>query len=305
MRFPQRVTLEFTNFCNFHCAFCPRRFMEDTTGFLDVSLARRLMAEMGRRSKQHPVAVVPFFRGESLTHPQWDVLLASLHEFGLGPIQMATNASLLTEERARRILEIGVDTLSFSMDTLDAALYKELRGGDYTTSLGNILRFLELRETHTGTDGGCRVVQVSAVATQKNRDGIDDFIAFWRDKVDRIRIYPEHSADGNVGSLPHVEGRPEVRTPCHKVTEDMVIYWNGEVALCNHDWTRLVTGQHIGSVQNATIEEVWNSSAYEAIREAHRTNQLQGIAPCEHCEHWRDTPVGITIEKNQSVLPLK
>ena len=293
--FPRRVTLEFTNHCNLRCVFCPRRFMEKETGFLDVALARNLMGQMRDNA---PVTVVPFFRGESLTHPQWDVLLAGLHEFGLGPIQMATNASLLTEARARRLLEIGIDTLSFSMDTVNAATYRRLRGTDYAESLGNVLRFLEMRAADAG-EGGCATVQVSAVKTADNAHEMDDFIAFWRDKADRIRIYPEHSADGKPGSLP--DGAPEAcqRTPCHKVMEDMVIYWNGDVALCNHDWTRRLTGSHIGSVRTSSIKDVWNAPAYEAIRAAHRSGDLRDVPPCEHCQHWKGSPVGITIDNGR------
>lgn len=263
--------------------------MEKETGFMDLARARKLMAEMAAMAKTHGrCTVVPFFRGESLTHPQWDKFLEAMHEFDLGPIQMATNASLLTEDRARRLLEIGVDTLSFSMDTTDPETYKILRGSDYKKSLGNVLRFLEMRRENPE---GCKTVQVSAVETAKNRHQLEDFIAFWRPRVDRIRIYPEHSADGNPGSLPGCKATAS-RTPCHKVIEDMVIYWNGDVALCNHDWTRRVTGQHIGNVMEQGIDAVWNSDAYRKIREAHECGNVAGIAPCENCAHWGTGPVG-------------
>lgn len=289
--FPRRVTLEFTNHCNLRCIFCPRRFMEKETGFLDVGLARELMVQMGEHL---PVTVVPFFRGESFTHPQWHVLLASLHEFGLGPIQMATNASLLTDERARKILEIGIDTLSFSMDTLNPDTYRRLRGTDYAKSLENVLHFLELRQ-RCSSARACATVQVSAVKTKENAHELGDFIAFWQTKVDRIRIYPEHSADGKPGSLSEAQAASP-RMPCGKVFEEMVVYWNGDVALCNHDWTRCITKQHIASVKKQSIQDIWHSPAYEAIREAHIMARLAGIAPCEHCQHWRSMPMGACIE---------
>lgn len=290
--FPKRITLELTNHCNLHCVFCPRRFMEKETGFLDVALARELMSQM---HEHLPVTVVPFFRGESLTHPQWHLLLASLHEFGLGPIQMATNASLLTEEKAHKILEIGIDTLSFSMDTLNPNTYRRLRGTDYAQSLENVLRFLELRRTYRKARA-CGMVQVSAVKTKENAHELDDFIAFWRVRVDRVRIYPEHSTDGKPGSLSETIQAAPPRTPCAKVFEEMVIYWNGEVALCNHDWTRRITKQHIASVKTQSIQDIWNSPAYEVIRRAHAMVHLAGIAPCEHCQHWRSVSMGDCIE---------
>lgn len=289
MNFPCRITLELTNFCNLHCVFCPRRYMEKETGFMDVGLARDLMAQMQAHA---PVAVVPFFRGESLTHPHWDQLLASLHEFGLGPIQLATNASLLTEERAHRLLEIGLDTLSFSMDTTNPETYRRLRGSDYATSLGNVLRFLELREG-AGREK-CPTVQVSAVKSAGNANEIEAFVDFWQPRVDRLRIYPEHSSDGHLGSLPGGAASVE-RTPCHKISEEMAIYWNGDVALCNHDWTRRLNGPSLGSVRTASIEDVWTGAPYEQVREAHASGCLAGLVPCEHCRHWGGTPVGETI----------
>ncbi|WP_319762398.1 radical SAM protein [Maridesulfovibrio sp.] len=290
MNFPKRITLEFTNFCNLRCVFCPRRYMEKETGFMDVELARKLISEI---SLHAPVVIVPFFRGESLTHPHWDTLFEMLHEHGLDKIQMATNASLLTEEKAKHILSLGVETLSFSMDTLNPELYRKLRGCDYDVSLNNVLRLLELRKAVKGKKH-IKTVQVSAVKTVDNAHEIDDFISFWSDKVDRVRIYPEHSTDGCPGSLP---SRKDVdRKPCNKVYEDMVIYWNGDIGLCNHDWTRLVTGQHIGSVKEKSIQEVWQSPAYKAIREAHESCDLRDVSPCEHCQHWVDEPVGLLVE---------
>lgn len=296
LKLPVRVTIELTNFCNLHCVFCPRRFMEKETGFMAPGLAYKITDELHSWiSAGHRVAVVPFFRGETLTHPQWDVLLADIRDKGLGPIQMATNASLLTEERAHRLLEIGVDTLSFSMDTVDPDIYKRVRGGDYVISLSNVLRFLELRQAYSG-EGGCRIVQVSAVDSALTHEGIPAFIDYWRDKIDRLRVYPEHSADGHTGSLPSGNA-DKVRVSCRKVREEMVIYWNGSVALCNHDWTRMRTGQEIGNVSERSLEEIWRSNAYETIRKAHETGSLQGIIPCEHCGHWGSQAVGLVLGK--------
>ena len=44
--FSRRITLELTNHCNLSCVFCPRRFMEKETGFMDVGLVRERMGQM-------------------------------------------------------------------------------------------------------------------------------------------------------------------------------------------------------------------------------------------------------------------
>lgn len=251
--------------------------MEQEFGNLDVELAHALIKEM---ALYKPITVVPFFRGESLMHPQWDIILQYLHEYNVGPIQLTTNATLLTQSRTEKLLDIGLDFISFSIDTVNPKRYQELRGVDYDISLKNIFYFLQRREEQNVPI----IVQVSAVQTVKNDPDIQNFIHFWLPKVDRVRIYEEHSHNGNVGSLK--QPTELTRKACHKVFEDMVIYWNGDVALCNHDWTRRVTGQHIANVRDKGIAACWNSQAYNAIRQAHENVELSGVAPCEDCDHW-------------------
>lgn len=277
--FPRRISLELTNRCNFNCMFCPRKYMEAERGDLDPALATAALEEMATRL---PVTLVPFFRGESLLHPQWSLILEKACALGVGPIQLATNASLLTEARARRMLELPLQILSFSMDTIDPEKYKRFRGGDYHESLANVLRFLEWRSKCNNPIQ----VQVSAVENAENKDEIEAFVAFWSPKVDRVRIYAEHSGDGAPGSLADPPLPRAARRLCHKVMEDMVICWNGDVALCNHDWTRRVTGQFIGNIGDGGIAKIWNGPAYERIRTAHEKGDVSGIAPCESCDHW-------------------
>ncbi len=70
-KFPKRVTIEMTNDCNLSCVMCPRRFMKDTNGYIDYDLWCKLIDECeGQR-----VTLVPFWRGESLLHPQFGKLI--------------------------------------------------------------------------------------------------------------------------------------------------------------------------------------------------------------------------------------
>lgn len=277
--FPKRLTLELTNRCNVACVFCPRHHMGNILGDMDSSLAYDIIDE----AAQHlPVTLVPFFRGESLLHPQWSEIISRAHSKGLGPIQFTTNGTLLDEANAHRLLECGVDFLSFSLDTIDPVLYENTRrGANYQKILKNILYFLELHAKQASK----MVIQVSAVETPAHKPGMDDFVNFWMPKVDRVRVYEEHSVDGNPGSLHH-DSEPECRKPCRKLVEDMVVLWNGDIALCNHDWQRQKDGSVFTNVREAGLLGAWQSQPYEALRTAHKQQRLEGITPCEHCGHW-------------------
>jgi MoaA/NifB/PqqE/SkfB family radical SAM enzyme len=279
--FPGRITLELTNRCNLNCTFCPRRYMEKERGFMDTALAMRLLDEMAEHS---PVAVVPFFRGESLLHPEWFDILCHSQKASVGEIQFTTNASLLTPENAEKILDLELSFISFSLDTVDETLYNaSRRGANYGQTLKNVLNFLERRDAR----GVKTRVQVSAVETPEHQPGMDAFVEFWRDRADRVRVYVEHSADGQPGSIDQPMQEFDNRLPCHKVFTDMVVYWNGQVACCNHDWTRQVNGTPLGDVSKDGMAKVWQGDAYRALRQAHASGVLDGVAPCNGCDHWK------------------
>lgn len=279
--FPERITLELTNSCNLRCVFCPRRVMAKHQGFLDTEFALRLIDEM---ADHKPVSVVPFFRGEPLLHPAWVEILASLKEKGLGPLQLTTNATLMDENAARKLVELEVDFVSFSMDTLDQGRYEAARrGANYQQVVANIMALIAMKKKM-----GSRYpeVQISAIDIPDYRQGMDDFVEFWRPQVDRVRIYIEHSQDGHPGSIAEPLPDFESRLPCRKVFTDMVLLWDGEVALCNHDWTR-EKGQRIGTVAESSIAEVWQSARYQEIRDLHRDGIMDDEPLCKHCDHWK------------------
>ncbi len=280
-RFPSRVTLELTNLCNLDCTFCPRKLMARHQGFMDTALAKRLLDEMAGHL---PVSLVPFFRGESLLHPDWAEILRYARGRGIGPIQLTSNGMRLDREAAEKVLDLEIDFISFSLDTVDPEIYERTRRrGSYEKVVANIRRFLDLKRQR-----GARLpeVQVSSVATELHRPGMEAFVAFWRPLVDRVRIYVEHSQDGHPGSIDEPLPAFPRRYPCWKPCTDMVIYWDGQVALCNHDWTR-EPSRALGNVARQTIAEVWNSPAYREVREAHQAGTVASLPPCDYCDHWK------------------
>jgi radical SAM protein with 4Fe4S-binding SPASM domain len=279
--FPERITLELTNRCNLNCIFCPRRIMAKHQGFLNVDLAKKLIDEAAEHC---PIAVVPFFRGEPLLHPEWDTILSNIKQKKLGPIQITTNATVMDEAVAAKLIDLEIDFISFSLDTLCVEKYEQARrGANYVKVTENIFRLLELKAK---AGGKTPEIQISAIDIPQYKAGMTDFINFWLPKVDRVRVYIEHSQDGHPGSIAEPLPVFKKRLPCRKVFTDMVIYWDGEVALCNHDWTRQKP-YLIANLNNVSISDAWNSPEYNKIRRYHQLGQLDHEPLCKYCDHWK------------------
>lgn len=280
-KFPERITVEMTNRCNLECSFCPRHLINMKLGEMEAGLFQKIVDEA---EKHLPVSLVFFFRGESLLHPKLADCIRYAKQKGLGPLQLASNGFNLTEEIAEKLLDSGLDFISFSLDTIDPEVYKMTRPqGDLTRSMENVLQFAKKIELRKKKGLHVPEIQVSSIDVEDYRPTQENFVQFWRQYADRVRIYVEHSADGNLGSI-KLDVYQGERQPCKKVSTDMVIYWDGKVALCNHDWDNQL---EMGDVNKQSIKAIWNSSKYESVCLMHEKNSFKPGIVCKNCDHWK------------------
>jgi MoaA/NifB/PqqE/SkfB family radical SAM enzyme len=272
---PDRITVELTNTCNLSCRMCPRHHMGYPLGFMDRDLFERIVDEMRANGIS---TLVPFFRGESLLHPHFLDMMEYAKNRGLA-IQLATNGILLRREMAKRLVAMGIDFLSVSVDSIRPEEYASIRRG---SSFQDLIQGVEtLLEERNALRSVLPVTQVSAVDVGIDPEEKKRFVDFWLGRVDRVRIYPQHSTDGRFGSL---QGAPAGnRRPCLKPFADMVVYWDGHAAACNHDWDRKDT---LGDVAARGLLKVWMSDAYRELRERHLTCAFTPGEVCADCDHW-------------------
>lgn len=272
--FPARVTVELSDRCNLTCPMCPRGF-HPGEGLMDWALYERIVEEIAA----HPgTALVPFFRGESLMHPRFLDAMILAKRKGIAPIQLITNVTLLTPALSEALIALPVDFISLSLDALTPETFEAQRAGaSHKRVMANVDAFLAARKRKGGR---LPEVQVSAVETAATRAGMTAFVDYWKCRVDRVRVYEEHSQGGVFGALPETLGP---RRPCGKPLTDLVIYCDGGVALCNQDWERK---EPLGDIRRQSIAEVWRSSGYDRIRRLHREGRAEEDPTCRGCGHW-------------------
>jgi radical SAM protein with 4Fe4S-binding SPASM domain len=267
--FPKRIEIELVSACNLRCIYCPRRFVGDLHGFMEADLFYRLLNE----AAEHPETIIVLHRrGESLLHPRFGQMLDAVRG-RFRTVQLATNATLLDSARAEAILN-AVSFLSFSIDTPER--YEQVRPpARYADVAANIDRFLEMNAER----GHPVATQVSMVRTaDASPQDIDRFVHLWSGRADRVRIYDAHSMDGRFGSLEKGRGR---RMPCVMPFYEMLIYYDGAIGRCNHDWD----SEPIGDLRSQGIAEIWHSPIYDDLRQQHRQMTLQDRV-CRTCDSW-------------------
>jgi len=264
--FPQRVEIELVSDCNLKCTYCPRQHVNELIGYMNIDLFKKIIDE----AAGYPDTILVLHRrGESMMHPNFNYMLNYVAD-KFKEVQMATNCTLLNSNKFESIVN-GLDFISFSIDS--PVNFNETRlPAKYDSIEKKINKFLTYNRGRVKT-------QVSMVKTEATQDSAcEQFKAIWKDKVDRVRVYEEHSKDGDFGSLNNPR---EIRNPCVMPIYEMLIYDNGIVARCNHDWN----SDGMGDTTKNSLKEIWMNPKYVDLREQHLRQQL--IDPvCSKCDSW-------------------
>lgn len=281
--FPNRITVELTNDCNVSCTFCNRQKIKMDIGYIDEALFYKIIDEA---AEHLPMKLVPFFRGEPLMHPRIIEFIKYAKQKGIGPIQIASNALLLDQKMQDALIDSGIDFISFSLDTTDANIYNNSRlTGDLEISSQNVESMGKKCKDRKRKGLFAPTLQVSTINLQEYQPSQREFIEKWKKYVDIVRVYEQHDEKGRIvdplirNQLDMIDGRQ----PCRKVFSDMIIYWNGKLALCNYDWDEK---REIGDVTKMSLQQAWDSQEFEKIRKEHLCDNItDGI--CKDCHHWK------------------
>jgi MoaA/NifB/PqqE/SkfB family radical SAM enzyme len=251
------LDIELTNRCNAYCNFCPR----DKTpqqGFM----ARDVFEQAARRAKEENLVVMLAGQGESTIHPDFEACIDYLAKqqitFGL-----TTNASLLTEERSRFLLDRNIMRMTFSAGDLGDD-YEEVYGLDFQNTLKNIRYFTMLnRDSY----GGVCDIWISLVEHEINYHKRDEIKQFWLDQgVNGVFSYRQISRGGACDNgyfflqsdrfvdeaLATMENQG-VSTLCNLAFTAPFVGWNGQYYVCCSDYEKKVP---LGSVFDYSIQEM-------------------------------------------------
>jgi len=142
--YPRVVYIETANTCNLACPMCPvvmgvdgfvgdeKFFDYDLLHMMEdfISCAERCVMSAG---------------GEPLLHPRFIDMVKFVKSRG-ATVVFNTNATVMDIKKSRALVELGVDSMSFSVDAADPDIYRKIRiGGDLEKVKENIKNLARAR----------------------------------------------------------------------------------------------------------------------------------------------------------------
>jgi radical SAM protein with 4Fe4S-binding SPASM domain len=191
-----------------------------------------------------------------------------------------TNATVLTEAVAKRLLASSLAFLSFSFDGCTPAVYEKLRPpARFERVRSNILRYLELRGRN-GNRGPHTTIEI--IRMRETEPFIDSFIAAWSDSgVDDIHVtdymmWHDTVQDRRVRAVSDGAGY----NPCAAPFQHGCILADGTVVPCCMD----VDGQMpLGNVTESPFRDIWVNNNYRQLRLQMLTGSVPAGSICDNC----------------------
>ncbi len=133
---PVVANIEITTRCNLRCAFCARTSIRREERDMPHDRFVRLLDLL-----PHAWRVTLVGLGEPLLHPEIADFVSEASSRGRR-VTLVTNAVLLTEEMSHRLIDAGLDAITFSLDAADTGPASAVRdGASVEASIENIRTF--------------------------------------------------------------------------------------------------------------------------------------------------------------------
>lgn len=273
---PLELVIEVTNQCNLACIMCTRQKMIRKVGFMEMALYRKIIDEVC----SYMELVYLHGLGEPLFHPKIFEMVEYAKSKKLS-VGLSTNATLLTKEKAKKIINSGLDYLIIALDAATAKTYEKVRGGkNFNQVVANVGQYLQLkRKVKTAPFTVLQFVKLNENKAEAGR-----FRKIWQGSgADVVRVKPVIDLLRNHPST-SLRASKKPRRPCFYLWRQLnTVSWDGRfVTPCCMD----SDGEYpLGDATKQTILEIWNSPEMIALRLAQVAGKWQKLSLCRDCTY--------------------
>jgi molybdenum cofactor biosynthesis enzyme MoaA len=275
---PKNMMVELSNACNHSCIFCTNPHM--------TRKAKRIISDLLYRVLQHArqegVEEIGFYTtGDPFIHKDLDKFTRRAKELGFRYIYISTNGALATPERAKSVIDAGMDSIKFSINAGSRETYKLIHGDDDWDKVMKHLKFIS--EYRKSIDRALALF-VTCVITNPMRHEVDTFKRFITPYVDEVTFVECGIQSGQMtsaqallsgGSMP-----PGVQNSiCPMPFNRLHVTCEGYLTLCCVDYQNYLT---IADLKHQSIREAWDGEQARDARRRHIERDLAGTL-CGNC----------------------
>lgn len=280
--FPKYFEIETVNACNARCIMCTiNEWTGNDSQIMSDALFDKYVAEVSKFSDW--IEIICLNRdGEPTLDKKIASKVKKLKDVGIKKVRFVSNGQNLNEKLAREVLEAGIDEIMFSIDSIEKEMYESIRVKlDFDKVMKNTLEYIKLRNEINPLS----MVTVRMVELPQNISQKESWLKFWNEKIskhDKAYTMPMHNWGNQLG-----EDKDKVAfyadKPCTSPFSSMAIHSDGKVGICAADYN---TKNFMGDFSTHSIQEIWQNSKFNDVRECHLNRDRNKYDICRGCDIW-------------------
>ena len=261
---PLCLDIEVASICDLACPFCYRSYLATPDKLISDDLAYKLIDQ----AAELKIPSIKFnWRGEPLMHPRLEKYISYAKERGILETLLNTNATHLNQDRAKSLIESGLDVLIYSFDGGTKETYEKNRPGRFSSNkfedvVENIQMFSKVR---TSLGRHLPFTKIQMILTTDTFPEQEPFYQLFKSCVDSVTVTQYSERGGEISDLNDsdlsefktlckihsIPVTPDVsymkdslgtisisneRKPCEQPFQRLLVTYDGRVSMCCYDW---------------------------------------------------------------------
>ena len=291
---PKSVKIELSPRCNYRCGFCALGLRPTQPSALeDMSLDffKAITTEMYEAGAEE---IGLFYLGESLMNPALTVRACEFlkGELGMPYVFLTTNGSLANPSTVGSLMQVGLDSLKFSLNAADYVQFEEVMGVKqklYHAAIENLKAAWSIREEGKySTRVYASSIMYDGEQQERMAKLVEDNIKPYVDEHYWLPLYSMGAAaierEEELGYRPTAGNQGRIGNlvdplPCWSAFTEGHVRHDGTVSLCCFD----ADGRfEVGNLRDQSWMEVWNCEKFQEVRKRHLQKDIVGTI-CEEC----------------------
>lgn len=277
---PKNMLFDLTNGCNHACYFCNNPHQQRKISRMPQELGFRIL----REAREAGVEEVGFYNtGDPFVSTDLDAFIAEAKSLGYTYIYITTNGALASPERARRVIDAGLNSIKFSINAGSRATYKTVHGrDDFDTVVANLRWIAEYRKKLERP----LYLAISYVQTKLTEPEAEAFKAAFEPLVDEIIVYDCHDQVGQMTGTEemlaanHLPIRSQHYSAiCTSPFKRVHVTSEGYMTLCCVEYENYAA---IEDLRETGFLDAWTSPRFQDARRRHIEGDLKGTI-CDGC----------------------
>ncbi len=274
--FPLLVDMELASTCNLRCLMCEHTYTQRKKELMSEDIFKEVI----RQCKPYNPGIRFIMYSEPFLHPDIISYAKYIKDSGL-LLHITSNGILITTEQIDKLIDIGLDSITFSMQGATEKEYVFMRKNNKLGLIRGKIKYIVKKRQNK------LFLQVSTTVSKRDKpEDIEKFKKKWSNYADLVTV--GRTCWSRIAELePKIYDITGIRPdqdrkyiPCQDILTKMAVYSNGDISTCCGD---IRCRLKMGNILNTNMKELWHSEVYNGLRLLLKNMRMDMLDLCKDC----------------------